>query len=98
LCLNPSTALLEKEDVIGLAREMVAGFQSVSPVPDAELSLLHPLVCARLAQSVTMGAYSYSKNPQNEYLLVTAQPGWKLLKLLMSFTAEQIERFNGGAA
>jgi hypothetical protein len=80
--------------VIDIARKMAAGYQSVHPLPSEHLSMLHALVCSRLAQSVTMGAYSFSINPENQYLLVTAQPGWILLRRLMTMSTEEIRSFN----
>ena len=39
------------------------------------------LCACRVAQSVTMSAHSVLLDPSNEeYLLVNAKPGWKLLK------------------
>ena len=40
------------------------------------------LISSRLACSVTLGAYSYQQNPENEYLLLHAQPAWNALGLL----------------
>ena len=81
--------------MIELSRQLISGFTSVLKLDLLDQSLVHLLVCARLAQSVTMGAYSFSLNPENTYLLVTAQPGWKLLERLVLFTDDEIRQFNG---
>ena len=81
--------------MIELSRQLISGFTSVLKLDLLDQSLVHLLVCARLAQSVTMGAYSFSLNPENTYLLVTAQPGWKLLERLALFTDDEIRQFNG---
>ena len=88
-------ALLDKVDPIGLSREMIAGYAAVKPLGATEQALVHLLVCARLSQSVTMGAYSYAMNPANTYLLVTAQPGWSLLERLIAMSTDDVARFNG---
>merc|ERR1712065_69503 len=88
----PSVALLDDPDhddsaelsrLLAAARAVISGYTSVfSTLSSLELSLLPTLIRARLAQSVTMSAYSHSKDPTNEYLLVTARPGWNTLRLL----------------
>lgn len=88
----PSVALLDDPDhddsaelsrLLAAARAVISGYTSVfSTLSSLELSLLHTLIRARLAQSVTMSAYSHSKDPTNDYLLVTARPGWNTLRLL----------------
>ena len=50
------------------------------PCPDFMALVL--LVSCRLACSVTLGAYSYQQNPENEYLLLHAQPAWNCLELI----------------
>ena len=40
---------------------------------------------ARLAQSLTLGAYSYRNDQGNEYVLSSARKGWSILERLISF-------------
>lgn len=57
------------------------------PLSRLELQLLHTCVCARLAQSVLMSAHAVQEEPHNaEYLLVNAQPGWRLMRQWQSLT------------
>lgn len=56
-------------------------------------SLTFPLqicICARLCTSLVMGAYSYSLEPENSYLLVTAAYGWELLEDLRREPEEEV--------
>ena len=53
-----------------------------------ERRLLRTCVAARFAQSLTLGAYSYSLDPTNEYLLTTARRGWMILEALWRRTTE----------
>jgi len=64
------------------AAAMLRGFHSIYPLTDTEKRHLRLLVAARLSCSVTLGAYSYSKNPDNQYLLLHAEPAWKALELI----------------
>lgn len=53
--------------------------------------LLQVCVAARLCQSLVLGLYSHSLDPDNEYLLTTQRAGWKLLKDLWSQSDEDLE-------
>lgn len=61
----------------------VEGFLSEWRLPDAEVRLLPLLIASRFAQSLCLGAYSYYElDPTNDYLLTTAQNGWRILRQL----------------
>lgn len=67
---------------LSAAAAMLRGVNSVYPLTDVERRHLRLLISSRLACSVTLGAYSYQQNPENEYLLLHAQPAWNALGLL----------------
>lgn len=67
---------------IASAAAMLRGFHSVYPLQPEERKHLRLLIACRLSCSVTLGAYSYMQNPQNEYLLFHAEPAWNALELL----------------
>lgn len=67
---------------ISAAAAVLRGFNAIYPLTPLERKHLRLLIAARLSCSVTLGAYSYQQNPQNEYLLLHAQPAWKTLELL----------------
>jgi hypothetical protein len=46
------------------------------------------LVACRLACSCTLGAYSIQQNPANKYLLLHAEPAWKL-ELIWCYDPDQ---------
>jgi len=58
---------------------VLAGYIKHRDLPALERRLMRICVAARYAQSLVMGAYSYSQDPGNEYLLITAKTGWKTL-------------------
>jgi len=58
---------------------VLAGYIKHRDMPLLERRLVRTCVAARYAQSLVMGAYSYSQDPGNEYLLITAKTGWKTL-------------------
>jgi inosine triphosphate pyrophosphatase len=41
---------------------------------------------------VTLGAYSYQENPENEYLLLHSVPAWRALELLWGYDAEKRDK------
>lgn len=67
---------------IAAAAALLRGFNSVCPITENERKHLILLIACRLSCSVTLGAYSYHKNPENEYLLLHALPAWETLDLI----------------
>lgn len=67
---------------LSAAAAMLRGYNAVCPISDVEKRHLLLLIACRLSTSVTLGAYSYSQNPENEYLLLHATPGWNALELI----------------
>jgi hydroxylysine kinase len=59
---------------------VVAGYETVRPLPALELSVLRTCVAARYAQSLILGNYTYEQDPGNEYLLTTSKTGWTTLQ------------------
>lgn len=72
------------------ARAVLAGYETELPLEDAERAALRTLCCARLVQSLSLGAYAAAREPSNaEYLLGTQRNGWRLLRLLWALADEQ---------
>ncbi len=67
---------------ISAAAALLRGFNSVRPLAEEERKHLILLIACRLTCSVTLGAYSYHKDPKNEYLLLHALPAWETLDLI----------------
>ncbi len=75
---------------ISAAAAVLRGFNSVYTLTQEERKYLRLLICCRLSCSATLGAYSYKQNPQNEYLLLHAEPAWRTLELLWGGSNEGI--------
>merc|ERR1711892_971856 len=71
---------------------VLAGYIKHRNLPTLERKLIRICVAARYAQSLVMGAYSYSQDPGNEYLLITAKTGWKTLTDFWSLEQDQLYR------
>ncbi|MCJ7817610.1 MAG: aminotransferase class III-fold pyridoxal phosphate-dependent enzyme, partial [Candidatus Thorarchaeota archaeon] len=48
-------------------------------ISELEIELLFPLICARLATSVSVAAYQKTLEPNNEYLIISESPAWQVL-------------------
>jgi len=67
---------------ISAACALLRGFHHTYPLTSHERKHLRLLIACRLAQSVTLGNYSYKLNPGNEYLLLHSKPAWDALYLI----------------
>ncbi|XP_055712666.1 hydroxylysine kinase [Phlebotomus papatasi] len=62
----------------------LAGYESIRLVPQHEYNVLRICVAARLCQSLVLGIYTHTLDPENEYILTSQKNGWQLLQLLWS--------------
>ena len=89
LAIALAYVVLDKDEPLVAACEVVAGFHEFQPLEDVELSVLFHLVRMRLCTSVVMAAYQRSLEPDNEYLSITEQPAWRALQKLDVLTHEE---------
>lgn len=75
-------AILDKPDPIEVAQRILSGYNVVFPLSEIELELLYPLVCTRLAMSVSIAAHQQQLEPDNEYLGISQRLAWNALNLL----------------
>ncbi|XP_017889035.1 hydroxylysine kinase [Ceratina calcarata] len=77
---------------IAMGKHVIEGYQDIRKLTEPEKKILKTTVCARLCQSLVMGAYSHLYDPQNDYLLSTQKSGWTLLKKLWPLSQDAILR------
>ncbi|KAK3244720.1 hypothetical protein CYMTET_45681 [Cymbomonas tetramitiformis] len=95
--------MLEKKDPLEAGARLLSGYIDHFPLNKLEVSLLPTLVACRLTCTCVMGAYSHQQEPDNDYLLLTQEPGWKALQefrnaessLLMEMTTCRFENIVG---
>jgi 4-aminobutyrate aminotransferase-like enzyme/Ser/Thr protein kinase RdoA (MazF antagonist) len=75
-------AILGKEDSLQAATAVVAGYHGAFPLDEVELSVLFPLIGARLAVSVTNSAHRKTVKPDDPYVTVSEAPAWEALERL----------------
>jgi 4-aminobutyrate aminotransferase-like enzyme/Ser/Thr protein kinase RdoA (MazF antagonist) len=75
-------ALLGKPDPLGAAAELVRGYHAALPLDETEIALLHSLIAARLAVSVTNSAWMKTKTeqPADPYVTISEAPAWEALE------------------
>ena len=88
LAITIAYAVLGFPDPLSAACQVVKGYHSQFPLLEKELTMLHVLVAMRLAISVTKSAINRQKEPDNEYLLISDAPAWKLLKLWRGISSD----------
>ncbi|XP_046558185.1 hydroxylysine kinase-like [Haliotis rubra] len=71
---------------------VLAGYLTKNDLSDREIDLLKICVCARISQSLVIGAYSFHIDPSNDYTLNTAKKGWPRLRQLWKMDTEQMVR------
>ncbi|TFG32894.1 aminotransferase class III-fold pyridoxal phosphate-dependent enzyme [Candidatus Thorarchaeota archaeon] len=75
-------AILDKASPLTTAQQILRGYHSVSPLTENEIELLFPLICTRLAMSVSISAYQQAQEPDNEYLRISEVSAWNMLSKL----------------
>lgn len=77
------TYMLIHSGEITTGKYVLSGYKSVrADLTEAEKGILSICVQARLCQSLVNGAYAYSLDPGNEYLLSSQKTGWGILEEL----------------
>ncbi|PRZ20364.1 aminotransferase class III-fold pyridoxal phosphate-dependent enzyme [Flavobacterium granuli] len=83
LAIACTYAMLDTENPLEVAAEIVKGYHQKMPLTAQELSLLYYLIAGRLCISLCQSAYNYSKDSTNEHHFITEKPAWKLLHQLI---------------
>ncbi len=72
LAVAAAYQLSEGSDPLAGALPMIAGYHSITPLPDTELALITDLIRTRLVTSLLIGSYRAILFPENrEYLLIS---------------------------
>ncbi|SNT76741.1 hydroxylysine kinase /5-phosphonooxy-L-lysine phospho-lyase apoenzyme [Paracoccus seriniphilus] len=82
LAITLAYALLDAEDLYTAIRAVVAGFASEFPITEDEADLVYDLMRMRLVASVCISSRQSRQYPENDYLLVSQAPAFRLLERL----------------
>jgi 4-aminobutyrate aminotransferase-like enzyme len=75
-------AILGKKEPLLTASAILAAYHETFPLNDSEIAAFYPLLCARLAVSVTNSAHRQSLVPDDAYVTVSETPARAALKRL----------------
>jgi len=81
-------AMLDKNDPIGAAGQVVAAYQEIYPLTESEIDVLYTLAVTRLCFSVCIAARQTRDVPDNEYLNISNAPVWALLEKLQEVSPD----------
>jgi 4-aminobutyrate aminotransferase-like enzyme/Ser/Thr protein kinase RdoA (MazF antagonist) len=87
LAIAIAYAMLDKQDPIEAAVEVLAGYHGIRPLSETETDALYTLAAARLCTSVCYAANQARLAPANDYLNISNRAAWELLEKLASFPA-----------
>ncbi len=74
--------LLGQDNPLPVAQQMITGyFSQITPAKN-ELEILYWIISGRLMVSVVMSAEGQFLEPENDYLTITAESGWNILRKL----------------
>ena len=82
LAIAVAYAILDKDNPVGAAARVAAGYHAALPLTENELAILFPLIAMRLAVSVTNSAHRTSLVPGDPYVTVSEAPAWEALEKL----------------
>ena len=80
LAIACAYAAMDMPDPLAACCTVIHGFHSIFPLEEKELNLLYGLIAGRLLISVSHAAKNRIERPENEYLFISEQAGWDLLK------------------
>uniref|UniRef100_A0A672QQ49 Hydroxylysine kinase n=1 Tax=Sinocyclocheilus grahami TaxID=75366 RepID=A0A672QQ49_SINGR len=85
--------MIENPNPVDVGGPVVAGWESVFPLNEAERDLLYLLVLCRFCQSLVLARHAVIQQPEDEdYLMITARTGVRHLCRLWELGKEEVER------
>ena len=76
--------MMNKANPLEVAASMVRAYHQENALSPVELEVLYYLINTRLAVSLTMSSLEYSKQPQNEYLVLHQEPVKALMDTMLA--------------
>ena len=98
LAVTLAYALLDVEDVYKSAAPVISAYARQFPLEPDEAAILFDLVAARLAMSVCISSHRAKDFPDNDYLLVSQAPAFRLLERLDMTNPDFLAAFTRHAA
>ncbi|MGY8747040.1 MAG: aminotransferase class III-fold pyridoxal phosphate-dependent enzyme [Pirellulales bacterium] len=90
LAICAAYVILGKQEPVEAMCELVAGYHESSRLSELELSVLFPLICMRLCQSVCLASEQHAQQPDNEYLCISEGPAWAALEVVSTLNVSTV--------
>ncbi len=82
LAIACAYALMHSTEILKTLKAIVGGYHQIKPLTEQEIEVLYSLVAIRLCTTVCNAALAITKEPDNEYLLISVEPAWQVLEKL----------------
>jgi hydroxylysine kinase len=79
--------MMDRQDPLGVAKQVVEAYAAVNPLETLELELLWPLLLGRLATTISVATKRRQIDPDHPNWFVSEAKAWRLLKHLRSLPA-----------
>ncbi len=90
LAIAIAYVILDKDDPIYSAIQIIKGYQSILPLTEYEIDNLFILVAMRLCLSVSISAFQIQQEPNNKYLIISEKPAWETLYKLKEINIQLV--------
>ena len=85
--------MIENPSPVEVGGHVLAGYESVFPLNEAERDCLFLLVLCRFSQSLVLARYSVLQQPENEeYLMITSRTGIKHLSRMWELGKREVDK------
>ncbi len=91
LAVAAAYAMFDRDDLLGAAAHVAAGYHAAYPLTEVELRALFGLITMRLCTSVCLSARARRQAPDNAYLGVSEAAAWDALERLASVSFAEAE-------
>ncbi|XP_052446285.1 hydroxylysine kinase [Carassius gibelio] len=93
LAISIMYMMIENPNPVDVGGPVLAGWESVLPLNEAERDSLYLLVLCRFCQSLVLARHAVNQQPENEeYLMITTRKGLHHLCRLWELGKEEVER------
>ena len=80
LAIAVTYGIFGKDDFVEAAKVIIKGYCDVLPLNETEIGLIYYLVAARTSISVLQAARAKSEGRDSEYVFISSEPAWDLLR------------------
>jgi ethanolamine-phosphate phospho-lyase len=80
LAIGLTYVMMAEEQPLAVAETVISAYNNILPLQEQELDALYYLVAARLCTSVCNSAHTKKQKPDSDYITISEQPAWDLLR------------------